>query len=228
VSTDASGSAGPVDAELVASRLEELRRRIERAGGDPAAVRILAVTKTFPVEVVRAAWEAGLSAVGENYADELVAKASALREELPGLAWHFLGAIQRNKLGRLAPFVSCYEGVDRLEEGQAIARRRPGASVLVEVDTAHTPGRGGVAASGVAPLVGALRDLGLDVAGLMTVAPPDPVGARAAFELVASLRGELGLREASMGMSGDLEVAVAAGATEIRVGTALFGPRAAA
>jgi uncharacterized pyridoxal phosphate-containing UPF0001 family protein len=190
----------------------------------------VAVTKGFGLEAVRAALAVGHVDIGENYAGELVRKASALEALEPGhgVVWHFLGGIQRNKVARVAPFVALYEGVDRLEEGRAIARHAPGARVLVEVDTTGQPDRGGVAPGEVAPLVAGLGGLGLDVRGLMTVAPQDdPAGASRAFSTVAGLVGELGLAEASMGMTDDFEAAVAAGSTMVRVGRALFGPRPA-
>ena len=216
--------------ETVAGNLEVVRRRIDAAGGDRHAVQVVAVTKTFGEAAVRAALHAGLTDIGENYADELVGKAIALAAHPePGVAaprWHYLGAVQRRHLGPLAAVVTVYEGVDRLEEGEAIARRRPGASVLVEVDTTARTGRGGVAPGEVAALVTALAGLDLAVRGLMTVAPPG-AGAEAAtaFEIVGRLRAELGLAEASMGMTEDLELAVAAGSTMVRVGRGLFGPR---
>ncbi len=185
------------------------------------------MTKTVPAALARAALAAGLADLGENYADELVEKAAALAA-LGAVAprWHFLGELQRNKLARLAPLVTCYQGLDRLVEGEAVARRRPGASVLVEVDTAGTAGRGGVPPDEVAPLVAALGALDLEVAGLMTVAPPERAAARRAFSLVGAMRRDLGLAEASMGMSEDLELALEAGSTMVRIGRALFGPRA--
>jgi hypothetical protein len=210
----------------LAESLAELRARIAGAAPEPERVRIIAVSKTFPADAVREALEAGLVDLGENYAGELVAKAAELALlGAPSPRWHFLGELQRNKLARLAPLVSCYQGVDRLAEGEAIARRRPGASILVEVDTAGTTGRGGVAPAEVPALVAALAALDLEVDGLMTVAPPEREAARRAFQLVAAMRRDLGLREASMGMSGDLELALEAGSTMVRVGTALFGPR---
>jgi uncharacterized pyridoxal phosphate-containing UPF0001 family protein len=144
----------------------------------------------------------------------------------PAVRWHYLGALQRNKVNRLAGRVALFEGIDRLDEGVALARRAPGASVLVEVDTAGRPGRGGVPPAEVPALVGALRALDLSVEGLMTVAPPGGgAPARHAFSAVATLRDDLGLAEASMGMTDDLELAVAAGSTMVRVGRALFGSR---
>jgi hypothetical protein len=217
----------------VASRLTQARERISAAGGDPDRTRIVAVTKGFGEAEVAAAVAAGLCDIGENYADELVAKWHVVGR---GARWHFLGAVQRNKVGRLAPYVDCWQAVARVVEGTAIARHRaeaagadPGlgpTSVLVEVDTTGIEGRGGCSPAEVPGVVKGLLEQGCRVDGLMTVAPAgDPVLARAAFDQVAALRAELGLAELSMGMSGDLEQAVAAGATMVRLGTALFGPR---
>jgi hypothetical protein len=208
-------------------RLAAIRHRIGGASPDPGRVTLLAVTKGFGPEAVRTAVAAGLVAVGENYADELVAKAAAVAAD-PGPApvWHFLGSIQRNKVARLAPLVTCWQGVGRIEEGRAIARRRPGAQVLVEVDVAGLPGRGGVPPAEVPNLVSALRAEDLDVAGLMAVgAPGTPEGARPGFREVTRLADALDLRVRSMGMTDDLEVALEEGSTMVRLGRALFGDR---
>jgi uncharacterized pyridoxal phosphate-containing UPF0001 family protein len=153
--------------------------------------------------------------------------------------------VQRNKVGRLARFVDCWQAVARVVEGEAIMRHRaeisrgaPGValqpaggrpeppSLLVEVDTTGLEGRGGCAPEQVPGVVAGLQEIGCRVDGLMTVAPAGETSlARAAFDRVARLRDELGLAELSMGMSGDLEQAVAAGATMVRLGTCLFGPR---
>ena len=127
---------------------------------------------------------------------------------------------------RLAPIVACWQSVCRLEEGRAIAKRRPGARVLVQVDVADLPGRGGVAPAGVPGLVAALRAEDLDVAGLMAVGMPGPPeGARAGFREVTRLADSLGLAVRSMGMTDDLEVALSEGSTMVRIGRALFGER---
>lgn len=211
------------------ARLDLVRTRIERASGDPSAVRIVAVTKGFGADQVRAALGAGLTDIGENYADELVGKAGALSlgdQEGPRPAWHFLGAIQRNKVARLAPVVDWWQAVSRIEEGRSIAGRRPRATVLVQVDVAGLPGRGGCRPEQVPGLVAALRDGGLDVVGLMAVgAPGTPEDARPGFTLVSTLADTLSLPVRSMGMSGDLEVALAEGSTMVRLGRSLFGPR---
>lgn len=214
------------------ARLAVARHRIEVASPDPASVRIVAVTKGFGAEAVRLALAAGLTDVGENYADELVAKAGDLAADRAGSgapgapAWHFLGTVQRNKVARLAPLVSCWQGVSRLVEGQAIARRRPGAAVLVQIDLAGLPGRGGCPLDQVHELVAALRDEDLEVAGLMAVGPPGPPeAARPGFGRLASLADTLDLPVRSMGMSDDLEVALSEGSTMVRLGRALFGDR---
>lgn len=228
--------------EQVAECAASVRDRIARAGGDPERVRIVAVTKGFGPDEVAAAFTAGLTDLGENYADELLSKWAAVGA---AATWHFLGAVQRNKVGRLAPFVDCWQGIARVVEGETIQRywsdpsraeagragQAPGRrleqpTLLVEVDTTGLAGRGGCQPGEVPGVVSGLLALGCRVDGLMTVAPPgDATVARAAFDLVARLRDELGLAELSMGMSDDLEQAVAAGATMVRLGTALFGPR---
>ncbi len=220
-SFDTAGFAARVDAVVGA---------IARASGDPASVRVVAVTKGFGPDAVEAAVAAGFDDVGENYAQELVDKAAALGaagEEGTAPVWHFLGAVQRNKVARLAPLVAWWQAVSRLEEGRAIGRRRPDARLLVQVDIAGLPGRGGVAPDAVPALVASLREEGLHVRGLMAVGPPGPAeGARAGFTLVSTLADRLELPVRSMGMTDDLEVALAEGSTMVRLGRALFGPRA--
>ncbi len=205
----------------VAARLAAVRARISRAGGDPDRVRVLAVTKGFGPEAVAAARAAGLTDIGENYAAELEAKAPGP----PGTQWHFLGAVQRNKVGALAPLVDVWQGVARFVEGERIARFAPGARVLIQVDYTGLPGRNGCAPEDAPALAEALLGLELRLQGLMTVAPPDPSAADAAFGSLRRLADELDLPERSMGMSADLEAAVAAGSTMVRVGRALFGER---
>lgn len=218
----------------LAEALGRVRDRIDGAAADPGAVRLVAVTKGFPAAAAAAARAAGVDDLGENYADELVGKAEALSAASRATAgtgdsaprWHYLGAVQRNKVPRLAPVVTCWQGLRRVAEGEAIARRSPGATVLVQVDVAGLPGRGGCPPHEIPELVGRLRDLDLDVAGLMAVGPPGPPeAARDGFRTVRSLADRLGLRERSMGMTDDLEVAVEEGSTMVRVGRALFGTR---
>jgi uncharacterized pyridoxal phosphate-containing UPF0001 family protein len=208
----------------VAARLAVVVRRIARAGGDPKQVRIVAVTKGFGSEAVLAARAVGLTDVGENYAAELESKAPGP----PGTHWHFLGAVQRNKVKALAPLVDLWQGVARHAEGERIARFAPGARVLIQVDTSGgLPGRNGCAPGDVRALAASLTTLDLRLEGLMTVAPPGESEAVPAFQSVRRLADALGLAERSMGMSEDLEAAVAAGSTMVRVGRALFGERPA-
>lgn len=222
--------APAVSSGEVADRLDRVRSRIRQAGGDLARVRVVAVTKGFGVDAVRASLACGIEEVGENYADELLAKATAIAEEPGGQVprWHFLGAIQRNKVARLAPVVACWETVSRVEEGIALLRRAPGSEVLVQVDASGLPGHNGCPPEGVGLLVAQLRGEGLDVRGLMTVGVAGSGDrTKAVFRAVAAMADDLGLPERSMGMSDDLELAVAAGATMVRLGRALFGPRPA-
>jgi hypothetical protein len=201
-----------------------VQQRIAGAGGDPERVRIIAVTKGFGSEAVLAARAAGLSDLGENYAAELESKAPGPT----GTHWHFLGAIQRNKVKALAPLVDLWQGLARYVEGERIARYAPGARVLIQVDTSGgLPGRNGCPPGDVPALAASLTTLDLRLEGLMTVAPPGESEAAPAFESVRRLADALGLAERSMGMSEDLEAAVAAGSTMVRVGRALFGERPA-
>jgi pyridoxal phosphate enzyme (YggS family) len=215
-----------IDAAEVAARAAEVRARIESAGGDPARITVVAVTKAFGPDAVTAAIAAGLHDVGENYAQELAAKARDL-EDATAVRWHFIGQLQRNKVRTIAPFVHLWQSVDRLSLGEEIARRAPGAAVLIQVNAEGEPGKGGCSMALAPGVVDGCRDLGLDVRGLMAVGPTagGPEAARPAFEAVRALADRLGLAERSMGMTADLEVAVRAGSTMVRVGSALFGAR---
>jgi hypothetical protein len=192
-------------------------------------VQVVAVTKGFGPETVVAAVGAGLMDVGENYAQELLAKAGSVGEELDAEfqpRWHFIGRLQRNKIRKIAHLVDLWQSVDRIKAAVEIGRRAPGARVLVQVDVAGIGERGGCPPMDTAQLVSGCRQAGLEVTGLMAVGEPGPPErARPGFRLLAAQAADLGLTELSMGMSADIEVAVEEGATMIRVGTALFGPR---
>lgn len=211
----------------VADRLGALRERLSRAGGDH--VKVLAVTKGFGPDAVAAAVRAGIADIGENYAQEMLSKAEDLTAQ-PGDVlrprWHFIGRLQRNKIRKIAGLVHLWQSVDRPELAAEIARRAPGARVLVQVDVTGIGGRGGCPPNDTAGLVERCREAGLEVAGLMAVgAPGSPEQARPGFRLLASQAEDNGLAELSMGMTADIEVAVEEGASMVRVGTALFGPR---
>lgn len=219
-----------IDPATVAQRLERVRARIASAGADPDTVTIVAVTKGFGSDAVRAAVAAGCTDIGENYAQELVAKLTELPGGLrpAGVRLHFIGHLQANKINHLKPFVDCWQTVDRRSIAEALAKRVPGASVLVQVNVSAEPQKGGCAPAETAALCAFAREAGLRVEGLMTVGRTgEPAEARPGFALLRRLVDELGLPVCSMGMTGDLEVAVEEGSTMVRVGTALFGERPA-
>ena len=190
-------------------------------------VDVLAVTKGFGADAIDAAVAAGCRRIGENYAQELLDKLRQRDESVPMPEIHFIGRLQSNKVRSLAGVVDVYESVDRPSLVNAIARRSPGARVLVQVDTTGAPGKGGCPLGEAENLVAAADDAGLRVEGLMTVGPTEggPAAARDGFRAVRALTTQLGLRVCSMGMTDDLEVAVEEGSTQVRVGTALFGWR---
>jgi hypothetical protein len=157
-----------------------------------------------------------------------VAKAAELTDIPPGahLRFHFIGRIQRNKVRVLAPLISLWHSVDRIEVGREIAKRAPGAAVLVQLDISGEAQKGGCSLDGAPQLVAGLGELGLDVRGFMGMGPMgEPEEARPGFRRLVALADELALPERSMGMSADLEVAVEEGSTLVRVGRDLFGPR---
>jgi PLP dependent protein len=215
-------AAGP---EQVRANLARVHDRITAAGGDPDRVAVVAVTKGFGPDVVGAALGAGLSVLGENYAQELLDKVAA-GSGGPGPVWHFLGRLQTNKVRLLAAHVALWQSVDRPGVVHEIAKRAPGAAVLIQLNLSGEEHKGGCPVGETPALVGLARDEGLDVVGLMGVGPAgDPAGARPGFERLVALADALELPRRSIGMSADLEVAVRAGATMVRVGRDLFGER---
>ena len=212
----------------IAVAVADVRARIaaaaHRAGRDPSAVTLVAATKTVPADRIAEAVAAGVIDVGENRAQELLAKAPVLAALTPAPRWHFLGPLQRNKVRALAPVVSCWQSIDRLALGETIAHHAPGARVFVEVNLAGEPQKAGCPPDETAALVDALRDRGLVVAGLMAV-PPVGDDPRRWFTHLRDLAGTVHAPELSMGMSDDYEAAVEEGATLVRVGRALFGQR---
>lgn len=227
-------------------RLAALRERIDaaaaRAGRSPGSVTLLGVAKRVASEAVAEAVGAGLRDVGENYVQEATGRRDELIQMLdkarnPSPHWHFIGQLQRNKARVVAEHFDLVHTIDREALGAALDRHAGAAGrrldVLVQVNTSGEAQKGGVAPEETAALLDASHAWShLRVVGLMTIPAPadDPEDARPAFARLRDLQGRLhaehpDLRDLSMGMSGDFEVAIEEGATIIRVGTALFGPR---
>ena len=235
-----SDSGGAL-AAAVARRLEEVRARIASAcaaAGRPAAsVGVLAVTKGFGPEAIEAALAAGLSDIGENYLQEAKAKFALVSWPPHPARRHFIGNIQRNKARRIATLFDVVQTVADLDTATRLAEgaRDNGKTldVLIQVNAAGDD-RAGVKAGASADLAKAIAgEKGLRVRGVMAVGPVDPAKSAEAFaraaEAFEAVRAATGADTLSLGMTGDLEAAVAAGSTLVRVGTALFGarPRAA-
>lgn len=233
-----------VGPESLAERVETVRGRIaeaaRRAGRQAHEVTLVGASKRMAREVVLAALEAGVDHFGENYVQEAASKIAWLAEHGSRPAtWHLIGRLQRNKARDAVRLFQSVETVDRPSLAVALARRAEEAHqvlpVLLQVNLCEEPQKAGAAPAEVPALLELCAGLaGLRVEGLMTIpaADPDPERSRPAFarlrELRESLRGEAGgehLNELSMGMSNDYSVAVEEGATRVRVGTALFGPR---
>jgi pyridoxal phosphate enzyme (YggS family) len=229
--------------------LQGVRARIaaaaQAAGREPQDIRLLAVSKTFPAGAVIEAVDAGQLDFGENYAQEGAAKMRSVRALLedragvpaPGLNWHFIGPIQSNKTRLIAESFDWVHSVDRLRIAQRLSEARAAAAgaleICIQVNVSGEASKSGVAPDEVEALAHAILPLpGLRLRGLMTVPREtgDPAGQRAQFRVLRALRERLAgdglsLDTLSMGMSEDLEAAIAEGATIVRVGRAIFGPR---
>ena len=223
----------------IGERLLAVRARIEAAarvaGRDPAAVSLLAVSKTWPAAAVREAAAAGQRAFGENYVQEGVDKVEALRDL--GLEWHFIGPLQSNKTRRIAETFDWVHSIDRVKIAERLSEQRPPTlpplQVCLQVNVSGESTKSGVAPSDVAALARAVAQLPrLQLRGLMAIpAPADDIAQqRASFARLRQCRERLNadgllLDALSMGMSDDLEAAIAEGATVVRVGSAIFGER---
>jgi pyridoxal phosphate enzyme (YggS family) len=234
----------------IPARLSEVSERVARAAeraGRPGAVRLLAVSKMQPIEALRAAYAAGQRDFAENYVQELVRKAESMGD-LEGVRFHLIGHLQRNKAKHAVRVVSAIHTVDSVELVKELDRRMAGVevpnerrvfgsddrlAVLVEVSVAGEAQKSGCAPVALASVLEAVEAASrLRLVGLMCVPPltDDPAASRPHFDTLARLRDEHGgperLPELSMGMTADFEHAIAAGATVVRVGTAIFGARA--
>jgi pyridoxal phosphate enzyme (YggS family) len=222
---------------LLKEKLDQVESRMAaaaaRAGRKRTDILLLAVTKKFPAAAIRDAYALGLRDFGENYVQEFDAK----REELAdcaGARYHFIGHLQSNKTKKAAEIFDCIHTVDaakiaRRLDGDALGRvPSPGIDVLIEVKLSSEPAKAGAAPEEVPALVEAIRGCpNLRLLGLMTMPPwsEDAEKSRPYFARLRELASENGLQHLSIGMSHDLEVAIEEGATMVRVGTALFGPR---
>jgi pyridoxal phosphate enzyme (YggS family) len=225
----------------IQQNLDEVCQRIRaaalKAGRDPASVRLVAVSKTKPATLVEEAARVGQRLFGENYVQELVAKAPAVTEPVE---WHFIGYLQSNKVRQIAGMVTMIHSVDRFSLAEEIDRQwaKLGRTcdVLVQVNVAGEASKSGTSTAAAVELVTAIARLPhLRVKGLMTMPPffDDPEGSRPYFRALRHLSAEIDrlaipgvmMSELSMGMSGDFEVAIGEGATLVRVGSAIFGER---
>jgi len=220
----------------IADNLSALAARIQRAaeavGRDPAGVHLLAVSKTKPASAIREIHAAGVRDVGENYLQEALGKQQALGD-LP-LIWHFIGPIQSNKTKAIAEHFDWVHSVDRLKIAQRLSEQRPQGlpplNICLQVNVSGEDSKSGCAAADLPALAHAVAALpNLRLRGLMAIPEPseDRAEQEAAFATLRQLQDSLnlGLDTLSMGMSHDLEAAIAQGATWVRIGTALFGAR---
>jgi pyridoxal phosphate enzyme (YggS family) len=223
------------DQDAIARNLAAVKARIAeacaRAGRDPAAVTLVAVSKTHPAEAVQAALAAGQSVFGENRVQEAMGKFPALRSPYPSLRLHLIGALQTNKAREAVRVADVIESLDRpklaIALAEAMRKEDRAPDLLVQVNTGDEAQKAGVPRAEADAFLRACRDeYGLAVSGLMCI-PPAEADPRPHFAWLADLAAKHGLRTLSMGMSGDYEIAIAEGATHVRVGTAIFGHRPA-
>lgn len=220
------------------SRLAAVRKRITdaetRAGRPAGSVRLIAVSKTQPAEAIAEAYRLGQRDFGENYLQEALDKQAALNE--PGVVWHFIGPIQSNKTRAIAEHFDWVHSVDRLKVAERLSAQRPAdkppLNICIQVNVSGETSKSGVDFSELPTLALAVRSLpNIRLRGLMAIPAPteDPAAQHAAFRALRQAMENLaleGLDTLSMGMSDDLETAVAEGATLVRIGTAIFGARA--
>lgn len=216
--------------------LARIRAATERAGRPAGSVALIAVSKKQPAEAIRAAHAAGQRAFGESYLQEALDK-QALLADLTDIEWHFIGRIQSNKTRQIAAHFDWVHGVAEAAHARRLSEQRPASrpplNICLQVNLSGEASKGGVTPDEVGALLEQCRDLpGLRVRGLMTLPAPsdDEVEQRRPFRALRELRDRLATPECpldvlSMGMSDDLEAAILEGATQVRIGTAVFGAR---
>lgn len=226
----------------IASRLQAVNARIaaaaRHAGRDPATITLVAVSKTFPPAAIAEAQRAGQQAFGENYVQECLDKIRALQD--PAIEWHFLGPLQSNKTRLVAENIDWVHGLDRFRIAERLSAARPDGrpalQVCIQVNVSGEDSKSGVAPEAAVVLAGQVSALPrLQLRGLMAIPEPTPDSTlrRSRFRLLREIRDEIvrkgiGMDTLSMGMSDDLEDAIAEGATLVRVGRAIFGERSPA
>jgi PLP dependent protein len=208
---------------------ERVWRAAEAAGREPAAVKLVAVTKTFEAEDILPVLRQGHRYFGENRVQEAMHKWPGLREQFPAIELHLIGPLQTNKVREAVGLFDCIETVDRPKLAAALAaelkRQNRAPKLLMQVNTGLEEQKAGVLPADAEKFLRQCQhEFGLTISGLMCI-PPFDEDPQPHFEALAALRGRLGLTELSMGMSGDFETAIRAGATMVRVGTAIFGGR---
>ncbi len=216
---------------VLSQRLEAVKNRItqaaERCGRDPAAITLIAVTKKFPSSVIREAYDMGLREFGENYVQEFEGKHQDVAN-LNGVRFHLIGHLQSNKTRKAAELFQVIQTVDSVKLARRLDSEGKPLDVMLEVKLSEEESKSGAAPETLSELISGIRACAnLRLLGLMTMPPwsDDPEQTRPYFRRLHELAQEHGLSQLSMGMSHDLEAAIEEGATAIRIGTALFGPR---
>ena len=212
------------------SYIEEIKERAQelaevvRTRSDGNAI-LLPVTKGFGVREVLAMLEVGLTKIGESYAQEILEKTEMITDDR--IAWHMIGRVQRNKVQKLSETVDLWHSVDRKELITEIAKHKKNSEILIQVDMNDRSQQGGCSPENVPDLIEFASDKGLNVKGLMTIGVDRDINAtRNIFAEMAKLSEKMGLKEISMGMSNDFEIAIDYGATILRIGRSIFGERA--
>lgn len=213
--------------QIVEERFQNVKTRIAGCGVDPTSVKIVAVTKGFGAWAIQAAIALGCEFVGESYAQELKMKYEKLSNiEKNSFKVHFIGGLQTNKIKLVSDYVDVWQSVDRIALINEIAKRSPNAKIMLQLDLAGESTQGGCGLDKATALLESAIGAGLQTIGCMAIAPREsPLVIEKSFRELCAFADTHGLAERSIGMSGDLEIAIKSGSTMVRVGTALFGAR---
>lgn len=225
-----------MEVETIAQRISAIYKRIShcamRAGRDPLEVKLIAVSKGVSAEVIKSAIDLGLRAFGENRVKEALEKSQLLAGLKEDIEWHMIGHLQRNKAKNAVRLFELIHSVDSISLAETINRHARDIGklqrVLIEVKLSPEPTKTGIGVDGLEPLIVSIRDMeNIKLEGLMTMPPysDNPEGSRPFYRRLREIARGYGLRELSMGMSGDFEVAIEEGSTMVRIGSAIFGER---